>query len=134
MDLESLSEEELEFLRFYGALMLNRNKGHRIRYNKFFYDPDDADIMIDVRDLDESERDYEHTMIIEIGESAFQELIHLHQMYYHRIDTGAKNFARQMLEKSMQEQILRDRHPSVKQAWEQYSLMLHLASNGNING
>lgn len=126
---------EDEFFKFYKINPLNRRRGVRARHKKFFTDSSNADVVVDIRDSDipkESNEDgYENIMIVEIGEGSLQELIHLHQVAYNNSGHMVE-LARTVVDRQWAEHHLRKEFPSVQAAWEQYSLMLHLSSNGKI--
>ena len=116
------------FFDFYKIKMLNQKKGPRSRYCRFFNDPDDADFVTYIKD--EDQHDYENIMIVEISEYALTDLINLHEIVNEGYGTSSRELARTLINRLMEEQDLRKRYTSVQQAWQQYSLMLHLASNG----
>lgn len=101
----------------------------------FFSDPKDANIVQDSRTRSYySEQltfrpDYEKLYVIELPESALNHMAHLHERIYNR-DIHSDEYAKMVIEKEWAEHSIRSRSPAVQAAWEQYSLMLHLASNG----
>lgn len=139
-----MEDKELQgFLKFYSTNLVNESR-RCVRYhnNEYFSDPKDANIVRDARDfyyrnyhdLDPvvtEKFEYERLCVLEMPENALKSLVHLHQRFYGRSPgSGYEGMARTIVEKEWREKDLRDRHPAVQTAWEQYSLMLHLASNG----
>ena len=135
-----MENKELQaFLHFYNTNLVNDSRRCvSYRSNEYFSDPKDANIIRDARDFYyrnyqdlEKEYGYERLCVLEIPENALKNLVHLHQRFYNGSqNTGYSNVAKTIVEKEWREKDLRDRYPAVQAAWEQYSLMLHLASNG----
>jgi len=53
-----------------------------------------------------------------------------HQQFTGTAGSGGSKVALDILDRQWEEKRIRDANPAVQLAWEQYSLMLHLASNG----
>jgi hypothetical protein len=137
-----MEDKELHgFLDFYSAQLINDSKRCIRRSEfKFFSDPTNANVVQDSRDfyyrdyqdqVKEVEMEYDRMCVLEISEHALKHLINLHQRFYNRSPgSGHPEMARTIIEKEWAEHQLRSQHPAVQSAWEHYSLMLHLASNG----
>lgn len=136
-----MENKELEgFLRFYDTRLINESRRCvRTDYNEYFSDPSDANIVRNSRDyyyrnyqdFVNPHFEYERLCVLEMPESALKNIVHLHQRFYGRSQGGGyENIAKTIVEKEWREKDLRDRYPAVQAAWEQYSLMLHLSSNG----
>jgi hypothetical protein len=128
------SEDKL--LEFYDAKVINESRTTKKRHYRYFTDPQDANIVTDSRDswyrahvLDYPSIEYERVLIVEIPEPALSEIAHMHERFYSRTGSSSE-MARMIVEKEWQESDIRRRTPAVQAAWEQYSLLLHLASNG----
>ena len=131
-------EETKKFCSFYGISIVNENRGYRSNYNKYFTDPLNADIVIDSRDRYYSDHsnlrvdfDVEEIVILELPKRALSYMAHTHEMFHDKIGNGDR-VAKDILERQEQEAHLRNTVPAVQLAWEQYSLMLNLSSNGRI--
>lgn len=129
---KSIQRLQNQFFDFYKISLLNQKKGPRSRYNRFFTDPDDADFVTYIKD-EEDQRDYENILVVEISEGALMDLINLHETVYDGAGRSSRELGRTMINRLTEEQYLRKQHESVRLAWEQYSLMLHLSSNGKNN-
>ena len=128
------SEDKL--LEFYDAKVVNEARTTKKRHYRYFTDPKDANVVTDSRDtwyrehvLDYPSIEYERVLILEIPETALSEIAHMHERFYSRTGSSSE-MARMIVEKEWQESDIRRRTPAVQAAWEQYSLLLHLASNG----
>jgi hypothetical protein len=128
------SEDKL--LEFYDAKVINESRTTKKRHYRYFTDSKDANVVTDSRDswyqehqTDYHEIDYERVLVVEIPENALSELSHMHERFYSRTGSSSE-MARMIVEKEWQESDIRRRTPAVQAAWEQYSLLLHLASNG----
>lgn len=127
---------EDKFLEFYDAKIVNESRTTKKRHYRYFTDPKDANIVTDARDswyqehmMDYHAAEYERVMVVEIPEKALSEIAHMHERFYSRTGSSSE-MARMIVEKEWQESDIRRRTPAVQAAWEQYSLLLHLASNG----
>lgn len=110
-------------------------------YEQYFTDPKDADL---IRHHDRSWTDYldgksdspylvpnyEKVMVVEIPERSLDRLMEIERMFYAHLSSGEERLADIIIERNYEAARLRHQHPAVQAAWEQYSLMLHLASNG----
>jgi hypothetical protein len=127
---------EDQFLEFYDSKIINESRTTKKRHYRYFTDPKDANIVSDSRDTwyqehqtDYHEIDYERVLVVEIPQNALSELSHMHERFYSRTGSSSE-MARMIVEKEWQESDIRRRTPAVQAAWEQYSLLLHLASTG----
>jgi hypothetical protein len=128
------SEDKL--LEFYDAKVINEARTTKKRHYRYFTDSKDANVVTDSRDtwyqehvLDYPSIEYERVLIVEIPETALSEISHMHERFYSRTGSSSE-MARMIVEKEWQESDIRRRTPAVQAAWEQYSLLLHLASTG----
>lgn len=128
------SEDKL--LEFYDVKVINEARTTKKRHYRYFTDSKDANVVTDSRDtwyqehvLDYPSIEYERVLIVEIPETALSEIAHMHERFYSRTGSSSE-MARMIVEKQWQESDIRRRTPAVQAAWEQYSLLLHLASNG----
>jgi hypothetical protein len=126
-----------QFCSFHDIRIVNEKRGYRHSYNKFFTDPKDAASVIDARSM--YYRNYEHAnvdfeveevVVIELPKRALTYMADIHNRFHGDISEGAGRRARTLLERQYEEDRIRKTVPAVAAAWEQYSLMLHLASNG----
>ena len=95
---------------------------------KFFTDPTDYNI------IDNSVKTFaEPLLIISIPESQLKQMAEFEaQAFNHLEQRGHYNLFEKIMEQKQQEQFFRDNYPSVKKAYEHYSLMLNMASNGEL--
>jgi hypothetical protein len=128
------SEDKL--LEFYDVKVINEARTTKKRHYRYFTDSKDANVVTDSRDtwyqehvLDYPSIEYERVLVVEIPETALSEIAHMHERFYSRTGSSSE-MARMIVEKEWQESDIRRRTPAVQAAWEQYSLLLHLASNG----
>ena len=128
------SEDKL--LEFYDVKVINESRTTKKRHYRYFTDSKDANVVTDSRDtwyqehvLDYPSIEYERVLIVEIPETALSEIAHMHERFYSRTGSSSE-MARMIVEKEWQESDIRRRTPAVQAAWEQYSLLLHLASTG----
>ena len=130
-----------DFLDFYQINLVNENKRCIKKSNfRFFSDPTNANVVKDSRDFYyreyqdravDTDMEYERMFVLEIPESTFKQLMHLHHKFYTRTaGAGHTEMARTIVEREWAEHRLRSQYPAVQTAWEQYSLLLHLSSNG----
>jgi hypothetical protein len=134
--MSDFKSSEDKFLEFYDVKVINEARATKKRHYRYFTDPKDANIVTDSRDswyqehvADYLTTEYERVLIVEIPEKALSEIAHMHERFYSRTGSSSE-MARMIVEKEWQESDIRRRTPAVQQAWEQYSLLLHLASNG----
>lgn len=70
---------------------------------------------------------------VEISESELERIAEFeHQVFNNMKQTGHYNLFETLMEQKEQEAYLRDKYPSVRKAYEQYSLMLKLAQSGEL--
>jgi hypothetical protein len=96
---------------------------------KFFTDPSDYNI------IDESSYKTftEPLLIISIPESQLKQIAEFEaQAFNHLEQRGHYNLFEKIMEQKQQEQFFRDNYPAVKKAYEHYSLMLNMASSGEL--
>jgi len=134
--MSDFKSSEDKFLEFYDVKVINEARTTKKRHYRYFTDPKDANVVTDSRDtwyqehiMDYPSIEYERVLIVEIPESALSEISHMHERFYSRTGSSSE-MARMIVEKEWQESDIRRRTPAVQAAWEQYSLLLHLASNG----
>lgn len=134
--MSNFKSSEDKLLEFYDAKVINEARTTKKRHYRYFTDPKDANVVTDSRDtwyqehaLDYPSIEYERVLILEIPETALSEIAHMHERFYSRTGSSSE-MARMIVEKEWQESDIRRRTPAVQAAWEQYSLLLHLASNG----
>lgn len=111
-----------------------------MNHNRYFTDPQDADIVrrgwnnyFDGKDTFPDQfrtPDYEKVMVVEIPERSLDRLLEIERMFYAHLSSGGAALAETIIDKNYEAARLRYQNPAVQAAWEQYSLMLHLASNG----
>ena len=130
-----------KFLDHYGASIVNSARRTITRpVSKFFTDPNNAGIVRDARDFyyrDYADQayfnehyTYERAWIVEIPESALDDLANMNEKVFQGYSGSYNRVAQTILQKEFAEADIRAKNPAVQAAWEQYSLMLHLASNG----
>jgi hypothetical protein len=131
-------EESLEqqFLDFYQARVVNHARSAaRFPSPRYFTDPTDADIIRDSRDFFYQEyrdrsMEYDRVLVVEIPSRSLSTMARNHQQFTRSAGPGGSKVAVDVLNRQWEEKRIRDTNPAVQLAWEQYSLMLHLASNG----
>lgn len=123
----------------YHINVVNEQRSYRYNFDRHFTDPKDADIVESDRyprfsgnDFvhDTVRAEYERILVVEIPESSLERLIDIDQRFFGPHGDPFKQAARSLLDRDRQAKQLREQNPAVQAAWEQYSLMLHLASNG----
>lgn len=127
--------ENNQFLDKYSVKVLNERAGHQYRYDRFFNVATDADAVVPPFYKYQYEQvftqaDYERIMIVQIPESSLSRLEHLDRLFSSHVTSAASERAMTILDRNHQAKAIREANPAVKAAWEQYSLLLHLASNG----
>lgn len=124
------------FLDFYRAQVVNQGRrAARYPSPRYFTDPTDATVVRDSRDFyyqeyQDRSMEYDRVLVIEIPSRSLSSLVHAHQQFGSGVGPGGSKHAADILDREWEERRIRDTNPAVKLAWEQYSLMLHLASNG----
>jgi hypothetical protein len=122
-----MSDKEKRQTKFFcqnNIQVINEKRGYRkVRHNNFFIDPKNANAIFESND-DRQDK----ILLVEIPESSLDQLINMHECFYAR--NGNKDeMAKLIIAKEVEERNLRDSYPAVQAAWEQYSMMLHLASH-----
>lgn len=136
MESDSLRVKRL--LHYYNGDLVNDSKRCLVRReHKFFTDPTNASIVEDVQDhyfrdqMYFHPEPYERLCVVELPESSLRHMAQVHERVFNQTSPGgSENYARMVMQKEWAEHELRSNFPAVQAAWEQYSLMLHLASNG----
>lgn len=131
-------EESLEqqFLDFYQARVVNHARSAaRFPSPRYFTDPTDADIIRDSRDFFYQEyrdrsMEYDRVLVVEIPSRSLSVMARTYQQFTGTTGPGGSKVAMDILNRQWEEKRIRDNNPAVQLAWEQYSLMLNLASNG----
>jgi len=127
-----------KMLRFYNAEIVNDSK-RCARYKEyvFFSDPANANVVRDVRDFyyrnyqDYVSPEFDRVCVVEIPERDLKYMAKIHERAMgHEANNNDASYARTLILKEWAEHDLRAKYPAVQAAWEQYSLMLHLSSNG----
>ena len=136
--MNDIDMETKKFCSFHGISIVKYNKGYRHSYDRFFTNPSNADTVIDARDRyyadsiyrSKVEFDVEEVVVVELPKRALTYMASIHDKFHGGVGEGAGRAARSVLERQYEESRIRKTVPAVQAAWEQYSLMLHLASNG----
>jgi hypothetical protein len=130
---------EDQFLEFYHAQVVNQGRrAARYPVPRYFTDPTDADVIKDSRDFYyqeyqdrmEMSMEYDRVLVVEIPSRSLATMSRKHLEFTSSVGVGGGKVALDILNQKWEEKRIRDTNPAVKLAWEQYSLMLHLASNG----
>ena len=130
-----LDKETYDFLEYYHSKVLNTEKRYAV-FNRprLFTDPKNASVVKDGYDIDDNDIatqvEYDQVLILEIPKRSLDHLVNLHTRVFSRSGNPPEYFLKALLEKEWAEHDLREKFPSVQQAYEHYSLMLHLATNG----
>ena len=103
----------------------NKNDASVVKYN-------DRQMLSDFRYNATEMQNYaysvEKLLVLEIPEENFNHLLRIDRLFYSRCESeGEQYMANLILQKEQLESRLRKTNASVAAAWEQYSLMLHLA-------
>ena len=121
-----MNEEQEQFCKNYEVRVLNDQK-RRARYHppRFFTDPERADIIRN----DIVEYETEKVITMEIPESRLRTLIEMEKRFFkrHRHSPGEIDMLQLLMDKEREESNFRNTNPAVQKAYEQYSIMLHLA-------
>jgi len=136
-----MDDLERRFCEKYNIRVLNEKRGYRTSYNRYFSDTKDADLVRGLSptwqeyiDVDGDSRhyvpNYEKVLVVEIPERSLDRLLEIEREFYAHLSSGAERLAETIIERNHEASQLRKKHPAVQAAWEQYSLMLHLAANG----
>ena len=73
---------------------------------------------------------YERIMVVQLPETALSRLARLDRQFSAHTGSSVSDRAFDILDRDWNAEQIRKKNPAVQAAWEQYSLMLHLASNG----
>lgn len=126
-----------KLLKQFNINIVGSKLGHRYGFPRYFTDSKSADTVIDGRfycDASDSPvyHDFstERLYVVEVGERDLTQLSNMVEHWENRSGENGSRMAREILEREYQAKQLRNRYPAVQAAWEQYSLMLHLSSNG----
>ena len=114
-----------EFCNNYEVKVVN-DTGRYARYRRptFFTDPSRADIIRN--DLEDLQTEILYT--VQIPESRLQTLMEMEGRFYNNSQSsGMVNMFEVLMDKEREETYYRQINPAVAKAYEQYSLMLHLA-------
>jgi len=118
-------EEIKEFCKKYECSIIDTNK-RCARYHRdpsFFIDPTRADIM-NTTSLYKTEK----LLTIEIPESRLANLVEMEGKFYnYSTNIGHQYTFEMLIDKERKESYIRQTNPAVKKAYEEYSLLLHLA-------
>lgn len=131
---------EDQFLEFYHAQILNHSRRTtRLPAPRYFVDPADADVIKDSRDFWYSEYqdlkfEHDQVLLVELPSRSLATLSRKHHEFTSSVGAGGGKVALDILNQKWEEKRIRDINPAVQLAWEQYSLMLHLASNNKSPG
>lgn len=111
--------------------VLNTNKRasryHKINVN-YFNDPMDFN-----RVYEDVIYDSEPLYTVEIAESELERIADFESEVFNNMkEQGHYRMFETLMEQKQQEQVLRDKYPAVKKAYEQYSMMLALAQSGEL--
>ena len=121
-----MSKELDQFCNNYEVRILNDQK-RRARYHppKFFTDPERADIIRN----DFVEYETERVFTVEIPEGRLKTLIEMERRFYNYTDhnRGPVDLFEVLMDKEREESHYRNTNQAVKNAYEQYSIMLNLA-------
>lgn len=121
-----MSKELEQFCNNYEVRVLNDQK-RRARYHppKFFTDPSRADLIRN--DIVEYETEQVYT--VEIPEGRLRALVEMEQRFFkwQRHSQGEVDMFQTLMDKEREEAYYRQTSPAVRNAYEQYSIMLNLA-------
>lgn len=123
-----MNRTEEEFYRLYGIKVLNDTKvGPKLVPADFFTDPSNAALVLQDNKTNEGEK----ILTIEIPESRLKVLFEMERQFFKWQDHTSKevDLFDLIVRKEREEAKYRDTNESVKKAYEQYSLMLHLAGH-----
>ena len=120
-----------KFCESHRIRVLDTNKRAH-RYQKinldFFKDPNNFDLI-----HSHVVQDTEPLYTVEIALSELERIAEFeNQVFNHMHQTGHYRLFETLMEQKENEKRLRDKHPAVKKAFEQYSLMLKLAQSGEL--
>lgn len=120
------------FLRSHNIKILDKNKrAHKMTKmnTKFFQYADDYNKVV----RDHVALETEPLYTVEIAESELEKIANFElQVFNNMRQLGHYDMFNTLMEQKELERALRDKYPSVKKAYEQYSLMLKLAESGEL--
>lgn len=129
------------FMHYYNVNLINDSKRCFLKRDyKFFTDPSNANMVQDARDFYYRDQMYEQMYhqpekferlcVVEVPESSLDHLSRVHERMFKDVGGSTEEYAKTLIQKEWAEHDIRSKYPAVQAAWEHYSLMLHLASNG----
>lgn len=121
-----------EFLKKHGIKILDDQK-RAYRFNKtntkYFQFENDYNKIVN----DTAKYDTETLYTLEITQSELEKIAKFEmEVMNHLQERGHYNLFEGIMEQKQKERYFKDRYPSVKKAYEQYSLMLKLAESGEL--
>lgn len=120
-----MKEKIKNFCENYEVRILDDNK-RRAKYKpaRYFTDPYRADIIRN----DIAEYDTEPVFTVEIPESRLKTLVEMEERFMnYRSDGYQRDWFEMLMDKEREEAHVRHTNEAVKKAYEQYSMLLHLA-------
>ena len=120
-----MTDQLEKFCKNYEVRIVN-DTGRHVRYRPptFFADPTCADLI----KTDIVEYQTEKLYTVQLPEGRLQSLVEMENRFMnYRNDPAANNMFELLMNKEREESYLRNTNAAVKKAYEQYSLMLHLA-------
>lgn len=121
-----------EFCERHSVKILDTNKravrSHGVNYN-YFTNPKDYNIFTS----DVVRYETEPLYTVEISETAINRIANFEsEVFNHMQSNGHYNMFENLMEQKERERYLRDKYPSVKKAYENYSLLLNLAESEQL--
>lgn len=127
-----MNDKVKEFCQMHMINIIDQNKrAHKMtKFNtKYFQFNDDYNKLL--RDTVTLETEKLYT--VEISESELEKIAEFEsQVFNHMRAKGHYDLFNNLMQQKQREKTLRDNYPSVKKAYEHYSLMLKLAESGEI--
>jgi hypothetical protein len=120
--MNQIDKELYYFVKQHGMHILNERLEHPSRHNSFFNDPEDANVINTTISMQP-----ERIFIMEIPANVLQKFHNICKKHLSLANTGEYNLATTIIDREWHEHRLRREFPAVEAAWQQYSLMLHLA-------
>lgn len=121
-----MDEKTKYFLERYEVKVLDNTKPclRRSRKNQYFTDPKNADVIKDNAPKTEVDK----LLTIQIPEFYFKRLIDVENKFFAGESNNdvVRRLFDTMIDKQFEETYLRNQNESLKKAWENYSLLLHL--------
>lgn len=110
------------FVENYQIEILNDQKYREVRRPEYFTDPEDAHIVKSGNRMTS-----ERVFILEIPERCLRALIATDISFYQNFtNTNMRSAFMQAMDLQEEERAMRETSPDVKEAWEQYSMLLNL--------